>query len=286
MRLLSPAKINLFLNVLFKRKDGYHEIATLFERIRLSDRINLTRVPSGIKIKSASRKIPRGPKNLAYQAAKLLKDRFSVKQGVVIDIQKNIPVSAGLGGGSSNAATVLLGLNELWGLGLSKKQLLELAGVLGSDVPFFVLETPFALGRGRGEILKKINPPAGLKLWHCLVKPPFGISTKEAYQSLKLSSLTPKKTDAKILLHSVFRGDSKRLRKLLTNSLEQSLNKRVVKIFEIKAALDKQGALASLMSGSGPSVFGIYRSKKKAAQAARYLRSLRRDWQIFVTSTF
>lgn len=289
--------------MLRKRKDGYHEVETLFERISLCDYLTFRRIRSGIQIRSNSRQIPLGPRNLAHRAAKLLKDRFHIKEGIGIKIHKNIPVSAGLGGGSSNAATALLGLNRLWGLRLPRKELLGLASSLGSDVAFFVLGTPFALGRGRGEILKKIRGPRR-KIWHCLVKPPFGISTRKAYEALEPSFLTPPKTDVKMLLHSIHKGDSKALSKLLTNSLEStgrsaapadvprvrtrglelSLNKRVSVISEIKKKLTKAGALGCLMSGSGSSVFGIYRSQKDALKAAGNLRKNKR-WRVFVTST-
>lgn len=284
MKLLSPAKVNLFLNVLSKRKDGYHNIETLFERISLTDQITLLPARAGIKILTNSKAIPKGPKNLAYRAAKLLKDEYRIKKGVVLKIQKRIPVAAGLGGGSSNAATVLIGLNRLWRLGLSQKKLGALAVKLGSDVPFFILDTPFAVGRGRGEILKRINA-SGIKIWHCLIKPSFGISTKKAYQSLDQCSLTPKKVDVKMLLHSIQKGHSSALTKLLTNSLEVTLNKRVTEILKIKKELMRQGALGCLLSGSGPTVFGIYSSKSKASKAARVLKK-HRDRKVFVASTF
>jgi len=284
LRLSSPAKINLFLNVLSKRKDGFHRIETLFERISLSDELVLVPSRSGIKITSDSQKLPKGPGNIAYRAAKLLKDRFGIRKGIVIKIKKRIPIAAGLGGGSSNAASVLLGLNRLWRLGLSKRELLRAAAKLGSDVPFFILETPFALGRGRGEILRKIDPP-GKKIWHCLVKPLFSISTQAAYRGLKTSSLTPKKADVRMLFHSIHKGDSESLSKLLINSLEHSLNKRVMAILEIKKELMRRGALGCLLSGSGPTVFGIFSSQKTASSAARSLRKNKR-WQVFVASTF
>src|SRR3989338_2131035 len=123
IQLLSPAKVNLFLRVLGKREDGYHELHTLFERVGLCDELILRRIRSGIRVQSNLKSFPKGPKNTAYQAAKLLKDKFSVKEGIFIHIRKRIPVRAGLGGGSSNAAAVLLGLNKLWKLGLSKKEL-------------------------------------------------------------------------------------------------------------------------------------------------------------------
>jgi len=308
VRLLSPAKVNLFLNILSKRKDGYHEIETLFERISLADEITLLPAKSRIKILSDSPKIPKGAKNLAYRAAKLLKERCHLKRGVIIRIHKRIPIAAGLGGGSSNAATTLLGLNQLWNLKLSKKELAKLGASLGSDVPFFLSGVKFALGRGRGEILKKVQAPR-LKIWHCLVKPPFGISTKKAYANLDKSllapppvwpalagrsrmdrckqvvGLTPKASNVKMLLHSIQKGHSATVSKLLTNSLEHALNKRVKEILEIKKGLMRQGALGCLLSGSGPTVFGIFSSRKKALVAAHFLRK-RKRWQIFVASTF
>ena len=293
MKIFSPAKINLFLHVRSKRKDGYHEIETLFERIRLCDTVTLGLRASGIRVHCSGYSAPSGPKNLAYRAAALLKKDFGITRGVEISIQKRIPVSAGLGGGSGNAAAVLLGLNRLWKLRLSKKTLLGLAARLGSDVPFFVLETPFAVGRGRGEILRKVRMPRGFKLWHCLVKPPFGISTKEAYAGLdrlapstrSAHHLTPQKTDVRMLLRSIQKGDSDRLAKCLVNSLEASVNSRVRTIQGIKEELLRYGSCGSLMSGSGSAVFGVFKSKKKAEEAARVLKRRRGGFQVFVVST-
>ena len=285
MRFFSPAKINLFLRVLGRRLNGYHDLETLFERISLGDEIFLTPTRSEISFHTDAENIPAGPSNLAWRAATLLRDRYHVQKGVAIRLKKRIPVSAGLGGGSSNAATVLLGLNRLWKLNLPQKKLLALAAELGSDVPFFILNTPFAVGTGRGEILKKINRPK-LKIWHCLVKPGFGISTKEAYQGLPPSFLTPQNGNVKMLLHSIQKGDSGRLTELLINSLEVSVNKRVKTILKIKSELIRQGALASLMSGSGSAVFGIFSSRQKADLAARFLKKKNKSWQVFVVSTY
>lgn len=284
LRLNSPAKINLFLKVFSKRKDGYHEIKTLFERISLSDELTLMSRKSGVRILTSSRDIPKGPRNIAYRAAKLLRDELKIKKGVCIKIKKRIPVAAGLGGGSSNAASVLLGLNRFWKLGLSKKKLLQYATKLGSDVPFFILETPFAVGEGRGEVLKKIRAPRR-KIWHCLVKPPFSISTRAAYGGLKTSNLTPQKPNVRILFHSIQKGDPESLSKLLINSLELTLNKRVMTILKIKKDLMRQGALGCLLSGSGPTVFGIFSSSHAASRAARSLRK-NKHWQVFIASTF
>ena len=281
----SPAKVNLFLKILRRRSDGYHEIETLFERVSLADTLVLRRLPSGIHLSSDSAELPLDFRNTAYRAAALLTDRFRVRHGVHVHIVKRIPVAAGLGGGSSNAASVLLGLNRLWRLGLSKKTLLSLASQIGSDVPFFVMETPWALGRGRGEILKKIGVK-NLKIWHCLVKPDFGISTKDAYHAFRSSALTLPKPNVKMLVHSIQKGDSEALAKLLTNSLEHTLNKRVREILKIKKELVSQGALGSLMSGSGSCVFGVFSSKKLAVGAARRLSASHSRWKTWVVSTY
>ncbi len=319
MKFLSPAKINLFLNVSGKRKDGFHELRTLYERVSLCDDVSLSPLRSGIRILTDRPDLPMGPKNLAYRAAQLLKVKFGIQKGIVIRIQKRIPVQAGLGGGSSNAATVLLGLNKLWKLGLSKKELCKLGAEIGSDVPFFVLETPFAVGHGRGEILKPIRIK-GTKLWHVIVKPPFGISTKQAYQAfddaftgpaastapfsqvfpllergdpvsaspVNASSgreLTLQKVNVRMLLRSLKKCDSGRLQELLTNSLEVTGSKQLTYIFSVKKKMLEAGALASLMSGSGSSVFGIFASRARALKAARILKR-NRSWQVFVVSTF
>lgn len=285
MRLLSPAKINLSLEVLSKRPDGTHAIRTVFERVGLFDRIELRSLrTAGIRVEADSKEVPSGSENLVHKAAKLLMERFNVRSGVAIRLEKVIPVSAGLGGGSSNAATVLLGLNRLWSLGLSRARLLKLGAELGSDVPFFILESPFALGTGRGEILKKILP-VKVTLWHVLVKPPFGISTRKAYEGLKPGMLTPGKTDVRILLRSIQKGRPRMIGQLLFNSLELSLNKRVRKILNLKKKLLFQGAFGAGMSGSGSAVFGLFHTKKQAEAVAQVLRKEKR-LRVFVASTY
>ena len=288
VKIFSPAKINLFLNVLRKRKDGYHGIETLFERLDLGDTVVLKAAPAGVHLRSYGEKIPSGRTNLAVRAAALIKKTYRVRGGAHVFIQKRIPVSAGLGGGSSNAAAVLLGLNRLWQLHLTRRKLMELGAKLGSDAPFFILDTPFSLGRGTGGVLEKISAP-GRKIWHVLVKPPFGISTKEAYEHFDRSGgmgLTLPKADVRMLVRSIQKGDSDCLAKLLSNSLEVTLNKRVTIILEIKKRLLKEGALGALLSGSGSCVFGIFPTEQKALRAARRLRQLRRAWKVFVASTY
>ncbi len=264
--------------------DGYHGIRTLFERISLGDEIEISRARQGIRVECDSKEVPTGPQNTAYRAARLLKERYGITDGVRIRIQKRIPVAAGLGGGSSNAASVLLGLNRFWKLHLSRKTLLKLASRIGSDVPFFVLETPFALGVGRGDRLRPVVGPSK-KIWHCLVKPSFGISTKAAYQALPAAALTAQKADVRMTLHSIQKGRLKSLAKLLTNSLEATRNKRLTAILKLKNELMESGALDSIMSGSGSCVFGIFASRDQALKAAQKLRRVA-GRQVFVASTF
>lgn len=285
LRLFSPAKINLCLEVLNKRKDGAHNLRTVFERIGLCDRITLKTLPvPEIRLKTDAKDVPAGRANLAFKAAELLQKRFRVRRGVEICLIKKIPVRAGLGGGSSNAACVLLGLNRLWKLRLSKRKLRRLGAELGSDVAFFILDTSFALGTGRGEILRKI--PAGKrKLWHCVVKPPFGISTREAYEGLDLKKLTPPRTDVKMLVRSIQKGRFHSVGKLLINSLELSLSKRVRAISELKKNLLRRGASGALLSGSGSACFGLFDAKKAAEAAARVLRKDKK-LKVFVASTY
>lgn len=289
MRLKSPAKINLFLKVLHKRSDGFHELETLFERIDLADEIALKKLPQDVVRIQCPSHLPKDSKNLAVAAAQILKEKCHVKTGVLIKLRKKIPIQAGLGGGSSNAATVLLGLNKLWKLKLSQKKLMALGATLGSDVPFFVLNTSFAKAHGRGEILKTVAAPKA-KLWHCLVKPGFGISTKEAYQNLKLpqgdGALTPQKADVSMLVHAIQKNDPQTVSGFLVNSLEHSINKKVREIDLIKNELLAQGALGALMSGSGSTVFGIFKTSFAALKAKNFLQKKNKSWQVFVAKTY
>jgi len=285
LRVLSPAKVNLYLRVLGKRSDGFHELETLFERVSLCDEVILEKAPSGVSLVGNAYGLPRDEKNLACRAALLFRERLGVTKGVRIRLKKRIPTEAGLGGGSSNAASVLIGLNRLWRLGLSRPALVRLGAEIGSDVAFFCLDRPYAIGRGRGEKLRAL-PGKKPEIWHVLVKPPFGISTREAYGSLGASSLTPPKADAILLLHSVRKSDSERVSQLLFNSLEVTLTHRVGTIRKIKEELVRSGALGALLSGSGSTVFGIFSSKRQAVRAARGIRQVHRDWKTFVVSTF
>jgi len=289
--LLSYAKLNLYLEVLNKRADGYHNIKTLFERIDLADKISLKPAPGGtITITSNSRSIPKDKRNFAYQAAELLKKHYAVKEGLRIHIEKNIPVGAGLGGGSSNAAAVLVGLNKLWNLGLSRKRLVDLAKKIGSDVSFFVYDAPFALATGRGEKIKIVNSLKGHRFWHILAVPRFEVSTPVIYRGwdrLKDNAkvrLTRPKLDVKILISRVRKKLFLSSNSGFYNGLEIVAAKKYPELISLKNKLRSLGLKKILMSGSGPALFSIVSSRKEAAVKFKQLKSFR-FWRVFVTKT-
>jgi len=279
--LRSPAKINLILKVLRKRDDGFHELKTLFERIDLSDTISLKINRSGrVRIFCQHPQVPKGPTNLVYKIAERLKNDFNIRQGVDIRIIKRIPVAAGLGGGSSNAATVLKGLNKLWNLKLSLKQMAGYADRVGSDVTFFLYDTSWAVGTGRGEkIQKKILP---VRLWHLLVTPKVKMYTREVYGRLNLK-LTNRNDDVNILLHYLRKNDFSRFRDILSNDLENPILLLSPNLLKLKEKLQKLKPLGVVFSGSGPSVFAVFGSQKEAQIAQKIVQKQYK--QVFVVRT-
>ncbi len=300
LELLSPAKVNLFLDVTSKRPDGFHNILTVFERIDLFDWITLDVIRSGIKLQTTSKELPRGRANIAYKAAELFLKNFKLKKGIYIKIEKNIPIAAGLGGGSSNAATVLLGACKLFGLSISKEELLPLAKKIGSDVPFFIEESSFAIGKQRGDALIPLRTNKQFR--HILVCPKVKIFTRYVYSELErrknnittiFSSNYNKKSEIvnlckKIGLTKNSQGSINTLlnlcKAILYNKLQLIVEYRVSEIGEIKKALKSYG-VASLMSGSGPAVFGFVDSRKEAKTIKNKLTS-QYDWRIFLTKTY
>ncbi len=262
--LRSFAKINLGLLVKDKRADGYHNIETILVLVRLSDKIRLKKISNGILIKTINHKIkiPQGKNNLAYQAASLFIKEVNITEGIEISIEKNIPIGAGLGGASSNAATVLQGLNYLYGQPLNKKMLNNLALELGMDVPFF-LRGKACYATGRGEILKPIKIP---KLDIVLHFPGYPVFTKWAYQQISKSSRLPKKRlltngvlSLKILRKKLLSGDLKDLQRYLKNSFENFVFAHHPELAEIKEFFLTHGADAASLTGSGSAIFALVR---------------------------
>lgn len=249
----APAKINLSLDVLGKRQDGYHEVKMIMTTIDLADRLELTElVEDRIEILSHNRYVPDDQRNLAYQAAKLLKEKFNVKKGVSITIEKTIPVAAGLAGGSSDAAATLRGLNKLWNLGLTIDELAGLGAEIGSDVSFCVYGGT-AIATGRGEKIEHIKTPPSC--WVILAKPHIGVSTADVYGNLRLNRVTHPNVDK--MVEVINHGDYKGICDTVGNVLEGVTFAMHPEVARIKAQMKRFGADAVLMSGSGPTVFGL-----------------------------
>ncbi|MBM7841061.1 4-diphosphocytidyl-2-C-methyl-D-erythritol kinase [Alkalihalobacillus xiaoxiensis] len=264
----APAKINLSLDVLKKRDDGYHEVEMIMTMVDLADRVDLAlRVDGKISVDVSEGFVPSDERNFAYQAAALLKKRFRVRHGVHIYITKRIPVAAGLAGGSSDAAATLKGLNQLWELGLSLDELAELGAEIGSDVSFCVYGGT-ALATGRGERIEALPSPP--PLWVVLAKPPIGVSTKDVYGGLKVDKAKPGNTKA--MIEALHNQDAQAIFSLLHNTLEDVTLRLHPEVKRIKEQMKRFGADAVLMSGSGPTVFGLVEKESRVNRIYNGLR--------------
>lgn len=268
MLIKAPAKINLSLDVLYKRDDGFHELEMIMTTIDLADRIELELLDENrIVVQSQTRFVPDDERNLAYKAASLVKDRFSINKGVAIKIDKNIPVAAGLGGGSSDAAAVLRGLNKLWNLQLSIDELAQLGAEIGSDVSFCVYGGT-ALAKGKGEVITPL--PAPPKCWVVLAKPSIGVSTGEIYKKLELENLEHPDTQA--MLEAINTSNYEKMCRNLSNVLESVTLNLHPEVKQIKRDMKRFGADAVLMSGSGPTVFALVQHDSRMQRIYNGLR--------------
>ncbi|WP_250675390.1 4-(cytidine 5'-diphospho)-2-C-methyl-D-erythritol kinase [Paraclostridium ghonii] len=267
--LKSRAKINLSIDVLGKREDGYHIVEMIMQTIDLYDKLKITEIEENtILIKSNSLDIPLNEDNIMYKAAKLLKSGFSIEKGVEISIEKNIPVAAGMAGGSSNGAAVLVGLNKLWNLGLSEEGLKEIGLKLGADVPFCITGGS-ALAQGIGEELTNIKGlPEDLNILVC--KPDIFVSTKEVYQSLNMDKIK-RRPQNENLIGALEKEDIKFISQNMTNVLEEVTSLKYTEIRQIEDIMIKNKSLGSMMSGSGPTVFGLFDNKDCAIKAKEEL---------------
>jgi len=268
----APAKLNVRLKVTGRRPDGYHELVSIMAPVSLCDRLDL-RIISGNRIEICCRgfSAPSDEKNLVCRAARAFFSKTGTKHGLSIQLTKNIPVSAGLGGGSSDAACVLKFLNRTYGFPLTGEELAGLALCLGADVPFFLVEKP-CIARGIGEILEPIeNWP---ELWYLIVMPPIQVSTSWVYGSLNLPPVSSELELTKEAYQDIVKCLNKRplfMSRILENDLERITAARFPVIEHIKNVLTEAGADGALMSGSGPSVFGVFQSKHKALQVKEAL---------------
>ncbi len=277
----APAKLNLYLRILGRRPDGFHELETLFERIDLADELTFEPAPRDIRLTCDHPDLETGPANLIVRAAHLLKEATRIEQGVFIHLSKRIPIASGMGGGSSDAAATLLALNELWRAGLTREQLGELGAQLGSDVPFFIGPESFAVGRGRGERCEPVaDQDSFARLWHVLVVPNVRLSTKEIYEGFAearrraATALTPDGPSIRMCLHALRNGSLGELARGLFNDLQPEAIRRCPVIQEIHTQLRDSGCVGVLTSGSGPSVFGLCRDASHAESIRQRLDTL------------
>ena len=283
IRLKAMAKINLGLDVVGKREDGYHEVKMIMKTIRMYDQIELesTEEP-GIRVSTNLNYLPTNEDNLVYKAAKLLMDEFDVKKGVKIDLRKFIPVAAGMAGGSSDAAAVMVGVNRLFHLNLSRKELMERGVKIGADVPYCILRGT-ALAEGIGEKLTHL-PPAP-SCYVLIAKPGIHVSTKFVYTNLKVNELeTHPDIDGQI--RAIRSGDLKKVAELCGNVLETVTIPAYPVIEEIKNVMKAGGALNACMSGSGPTVFGLFDDREKAQAVYDTLYGGELAKQVYLTTFF
>ena len=260
----APAKINLTLDVLHRRQDGYHELEMIMQTINLKDRVTVEVIPEqAIKIHTNHKELPIDGRNIAYKAAKMMIKEFNLDAGFKIHLHKKIPVGAGLAGGSSNAAAVILAINELFGLKRSKEELMILGKRIGADVPFCI-QKGTVLASGIGEKLKVLNKIPKLSL--LLVKPPYSVSTKEVYNRLDISHIK-QRPETKAMIDSINRQDVNGIASHLCNVLEEVTLKLHPELEVIKNLMFQGGALGSLMSGSGPTIFGVFENTPQAVRA-------------------
>lgn len=264
----APAKINLSLDVLNKRPDGYHEVRMVMTTVDLADRIEFERLETDdIIVRSTSSYVPEDERNLAYKAAQLMKQRYGITSGVAIKIVKEIPVAAGLAGGSSDAAATIRGLNKLWRLDLKLSELMELGAKIGSDVPFCI-DGGTALATGRGEEIMKL--PAPPPCWVVLAKPALSVSTAETYRDLDLKDV--QHPDVEGMMTAIQNQDYYEMCAQLGNVLESVTIKKRPDVHQIKSLMVRMDADGVLMSGSGPTVFGLTRHESRLNRICNSLK--------------
>lgn len=281
IKLKALGKINLGLDVLGRRPNGYHDVRMVMQTVYLYDQILLEKTDKeGISLKTNLFYLPVNENNLAYRAAKMLIDEFTIKEGVHISLEKHIPVAAGMAGGSSNAAAVLYGMNRLFQLGLTDQELMERGVKLGADVPYCIMRGT-VLAEGIGEELTPL--PAMPKCHVLLAKPPISVSTQKVYEKLDAQEVT-KHPDIDGILLGLQTGDLKKITSSMGNVLENVTITEYPQIERIKDVMKEEGALNAMMSGSGPTVFGIYDAKMLARRAAARIREEQLAKQVHVTT--
>ena len=277
------AKINLGLDVVRRREDGYHEVRMIMQTIQLYDRLDIKRTQEpGIQIQTNLSFLPVNENNLIYKAAKLLMDEFSITDGVLVKLDKRIPVAAGMAGGSTDAAAMLIGVNRLFSLGLTKRQLMERGVQIGADVPYCIMRGT-ALAEGIGEALSPLPPM--VKCPVLIAKPSISVSTKFVYQNLKLDDTTIH-PDIDRLIDDIKAKNLHDIAAHMGNVLETVTIPNYPVIDEIKKHMLSNGAVGAMMSGSGPTVFGLFDDEDTAKKAYKAMRSSHLARQVYLTSVY
>ena len=280
LELKALGKINLGLDVLGKRENGYHDVRMVMQTVYLYDQIWMVKTKEpGIRLSTNLFYLPVNENNLAYRAAELLMKEFGIQEGIKIILDKHIPVAAGMAGGSSNAAAVLFGMNRMFSLGLSQKELMERGVSLGADVPYCIMRGT-VLAEGIGEKLTPLPPMP--RCFVLLAKPSISVSTKMVYEKLDSHEIA-KHPDIDGIIEGLKGRDLLSVAACMGNVLEKVTVEAYPVINEIKEVMKKQGALNAMMSGSGPTVFGLFDDKKKAKKAAFKIREMQLARQTYVT---
>lgn len=282
IRLKPLAKINLGLNVVGLREDGYHEVRMVMQNLKLHDDLLMQKQPEGVTMKTNLRYLPCNQDNLVVKAVELLRKDFQITTGVNINLRKVIPVAGGMAGGSSDAASALYGMNRLFDLGLSQEQLMAYGLKLGADVPFCVMRGT-ALSEGIGEILTPLPSPPSCGV--LIVKPKVGVSTKAVYEAFDALE-NPEHPDIDALISGLQQGDWEEIMKGMGNSLESVTIPMHPVIEDIKKEMMANGAMISLMSGSGPTVFGLFEDSKDAQRAEKLFKGMQGVGQVYVTGFY
>ena len=283
IKLKALAKINLGLDVVRRREDGYHEVRMVMQTIRLYDQLLIQKSETpGIQIHSNLSFLPVNENNLVYKAGKLLMDEFDIHTGVSVDLNKHIPVAAGMAGGSTDAAAMLYGMNQLFGLKLKRKDLMERGVQIGADVPYCIMRGT-ALAEGIGEKLSSLPPM--VKCPVLIAKPAVSVSTKFVYQNLKLNEQTPH-PDIDALITDIRNSGFDNICADMGNVLETVTIPNYPVIAQIKEQMLKSGAKASMMSGSGPTVFGLFGDEETARRARAEMKASGLAKQVYLTSIY
>ncbi|MBS4535142.1 4-(cytidine 5'-diphospho)-2-C-methyl-D-erythritol kinase [Clostridium sp. D2Q-14] len=273
MKLEAYAKINLSLDVLRKREDGYHEVNMIMNQIDLKDEVTLTEIKSSIRIECTNPKVPTDSSNLVHKAYSIITDKFNIKRGVKIKINKKIPMAAGLAGGSSDCAQTIIGLNKLWDLNLNQIELMDIGAKIGADIPYCIMGGT-ALAEGIGDKLTQISDFSDKYI--LIVKPNIDVSTSDVYKNLNLNDVK-NHPDTESMIRAIHDDNIYKVANNMINVLEVVTMKKYPIIEDIKKKMIDKGALGSLMSGSGPTVFGIFDDYEKGRDCELWFKKIIKD---------